>query len=487
MDFEKELSEPSEEMAAETVVAEVQEDVAPAAVPVEAATEDATVPAEAVTEQVFSETAPSPAPQSQYTAHMTHMPEENPTDAIAELRELAGAEAEQWDYMPTPPRRLRKRDHTFLKVFVPMLLAFVLIFGVSARMVFGKGWIHRIVDREAPKKTFTLPIAEYPKLEDRFYQPDGRYTVEGVYEAVSPSIVTIESFTEESAFAAYGQGSGIIMSEDGYIITNAHVIEQANLAIKVRLKDGTEYSAKVVGSDVKSDIAVIKVDAKGLPAAQFGNSDEVSQGEQVVAIGSPAGLESSVTTGIVSGVDRMIRVEATNISMSCIQIDAAINPGNSGGALVNMWGQVIGITSSKLDALEYDNIGFAIEMSAAQPIIEQLMENGAVIGRPRIGISFYEISDARAELEGTPAGLQIAEISEDCDIANTDLKVGDYITDMNGTKVRSADDVYGIILKMSPGDEITANVTRVLETGKIYKFEITFKLMADETFIEAEE
>lgn len=484
MDLEKELSEPSEEMAAEAVVTEGREESAPADAP---AVTDAGLSAETVAVHNVSEATPSPAPQGQYAAPTPHFHDENPEDAIAELRELAGAEAEQWDYMPKPPRKLRKKDHTFLKVFIPMLLAFVLIFGVSARMVFGKGWIHRIIDREAPKKTFTLPIAEYPELEDKFYQPDGRYTVEGVYEAVSPSIVTIESFTEESAFAAYGQGSGIIMSDDGYIITNAHVIEQANLAIKVRLKDGTEYSATVVGSDVKSDIAVIKVDAKNLPAAQFGNSDAISQGEQVVAIGSPAGLESSVTTGIVSGVDRMIRVEATNISMSCIQIDAAINPGNSGGALVNMWGQVIGITSSKLDALEYDNIGFAIEMSAAQPIIEQLMENGAVIGRPRVGISFYEISDARAEIEGTPAGLQIAEISEDCDIANTDLQVGDYITDMNGTKVRSADDVYGIILKMSPGDEITANVTRVLETGKIYKFEITFKLMADDTFIENKE
>ena len=466
MDYERELVDPVEEAAGETVQTDVN-DVSPE-------------PAAAFDE--VNTTAGPVAP-----AHENMQPHdtfnENPADVIAELRELAGAEADQWDYMPKPPRKLRKRDHSFMKVFIPMLIAFAVIFGISARMVFGKGWINRIIKHEAPRKTFTLPIAEYPELEDKYYQPDGRYTVEGVYEAVSPSIVTIEAFTEESAFAAYGQGSGIIMSDDGYIITNAHVIEQANLAIKVRLRDGTEYSAKVIGSDVKSDIAIIKVDAKNLPAAQFGDSDAVSRGEQVVAIGSPAGLESSITTGVVSGVDRMIRVETTNISMSCIQIDAAINPGNSGGALVNMWGQVIGITSSKLDALEYDNIGFAIEMSAAQPIIEQLIENGVVLGRPRIGISFYEISDVSAEFEGTPAGLHIAEISEDCDVANTDLQVGDYITDMNGVKVRSADDVYGIILKMKPGDTVTANVTRVLEDGKIYKFEISFKLMEDDTSI----
>lgn len=406
-------------------------------------------------------------------------------EAIRELEELAGMEAEQWDYMPKPPRRLRsKRDHLFLKVFLLMLVVFVALFAVSTRLVFGKGWISNIINGVKPGQHFTLPIAPIPELEDRFYQPDGRFTVEGVFEAVSPSIVTIESFSKESAFAAYGQGSGIIMSADGYILTNAHVIDGATLAVRVRLKDGSEYNATVIGSDVKSDIAVIKVDAHDLPAVQFGDSDAIVQGEQVVAIGSPAGLEGSITTGIVSGVDRMIRVETTNISMSCIQIDAAINPGNSGGALINMWGQVIGITSSKLDALEYDNIGFAIEMSAAQPIIEQLIENGKVLGRPRIGIAFLEISDARAEFFGTPAGLEIQQISEDCDIANTELQVGDYITEINGVAVRSADDVYAIILDMSPGDELTAKVVRVLPNKtddelRTTEFEITFKLMED--------
>lgn len=406
-------------------------------------------------------------------------------EAIKELEELAAMESEQWDYMPKPPRRLRSsRDHLFLKVFLSLFIVFVLLFAVAGRLVFGKGWIGNMINGAKPGKHFTLPIAPIPELEDRFYQPDGRFTVEGVFEAVSPSIVTIESFAEGSAFAAYGQGSGIIMSTDGYILTNAHVIENATLAVRVRLKDGTEYNAKVIGSDVKSDIAVIKVEAHDLPAVQFGDSDAIIQGEQVVAIGSPAGLEGSITTGIVSGVDRMIRVETTNISMSCIQIDAAINPGNSGGALINMWGQVIGITSSKLDALAYDNIGFAIEMSAARPIIEQLIENGRVLGRPRIGISFFERSDAWGEFYGMPAGLEIQEISPDCDIANTELMVGDYITEMNGIKVRSADDVYAIILDMSPGDEITAKVVRVLPSKDIEElrtkeFEITFKLMED--------
>lgn len=440
-----------------------------------------TAEAEASTE---SSPAPVSAPEDASAAANSSMA------ALEEIRLLAEYEAEQFDYLPKPPRRLHSgRDHTFARVFLSMLVIFVALFAISARTVFGRGWMKAMFTGREQGQHFTLPIADIPQLEEQFYQPDGRFTVEGVYNAVSPSIVTIEAFTQDSAFAAYGQGSGIIMSADGYIITNAHVLEQADLSIKVRTQDGTEYSAKLIGSDPKSDIAVIKVNAKDLPAAQFGDSDKIVQGEQVVAIGSPAGLEGSVTTGIVSGTDRLIRVKSTNISMSCIQIDAAINPGNSGGALINMWGQIIGITSSKLDALEYDNIGFAIEMSAAKPIIEQLIENGRVLDRPKIGISFYEISDVTAAMTGKTAGLEIAEISEDCDIFNTELQIGDYITEMNGIKVRSADDVYGIILKLKPGDTVTAKVVRIIGENEdsmepeLEEFEIEFKLMKDDSFL----
>ncbi len=455
--------------------------------------------------RLFPETpepGPVPEPEAPETGEEQSEPEVTATEseiraavnsAVEEIQELASAEAEQWDYLPKPPKKLRKRGHYFAQVFFSFLIVYVILFAVSARLVFGKGWLRNMISGTEPGAHFTLPVADVPELDGRFYQEDGRFTVEGVYEAVSPSIVTIESYNDDSAFAPYGQGSGIIMTEDGYIITNAHVIEEATLMLKVRTRDGDEFNATVVGSDVKTDIAVIKIDANGLQPAQFGNSDQVLPGEQVVAIGSPAGLESSVTTGIVSGVDRMIKVEATNLSMSCIQIDAAINPGNSGGALLNMWGQVVGITSSKLDALEYDNIGFAIEMSAARPIIEQLIENGRILGRTKIGISFYEISDANAEFYGTPAGLEIADISPDCDIANTELEIGDYITEMNGVPVRSADDVYEIIFALKPGDEITAKVVRVLPVKgnddpaelKTREFEIVFKLMPDDSeFVE---
>ncbi len=409
----------------------------------------------------------------------------DPGEAISEIRELASEEAAKWDYLPKPPGKLIKKDHLFRKIFIPMLIFFVAAFALLSRAVFGKGWLKNMFGDRPSGISFTLPIAEIPKVDEELYQADGRFTVEGVFEAVSPSIVTIEAFAEDTAFGSFEQGSGVIMSPDGYIITNAHVIEHGDLSLRVRLKSGDEYSATVVGSDSRSDIAVIKIGAQDLPAAQFGNSDAVRQGEQVVAIGSPAGLEGSVTTGIVSGIDRMIKVDAANIEMSCIQIDAAINPGNSGGALINMWGQVVGITSSKLDAFEYDNIGFAIEMAAAQPIIEQLMVNGRIVGRPKIGITFYEISEEAADYYGTPAGLEIVEISPDCDIANTELEVGDYIVAINGQKVLSAQDVYAAIDGLGPGDSVTAKVVRVLPSPsesvniRTKEFEITFLLMED--------
>ncbi len=409
---------------------------------------------------------------------------------LEELKLIAAKEAEQWDYMPKAIGKAKTgKSHTFIKIFLPMLTAFVVLFAVICSTVFGSGWFKNLITpKEDNLKEFTLPIAPLPQLEESYYQADGRYTVEGVVNAVGKSIVTLECYMQGQPLAPYSQGSGVIMSADGYIITNAHVIEDATLSILVRTSDGMEYDATVVGSDIKSDLAVIKITSKvELTPAQFGDSDALKPGEQVVAIGSPAGLEGSVTTGIVSGVDRMIKVDANNIEMSCIQIDAAINPGNSGGALLNMWGQVVGITSSKMDSIEFDNIGFAIEISGASEIIESLIEHGRVIGRPKIGISFYEVSDIIAAENGAPAGLYIAEIDPTCDIANTDLKIDDIITEMNGVKVRSADDVFAIILDLQPGDEITAKVLRY-ENGDYIEFEITFKLMEEGgEFVETEE
>ncbi|MCD7846552.1 MAG: trypsin-like peptidase domain-containing protein [Oscillospiraceae bacterium] len=437
------------------------------------------VPVEDNPVETVPEEAPAEATAEEKPAKKKKVREEQSVED--ELRELAYLEAADLDYLPKPITKTRRNGHPFLFSFLFFFILFVVLFFVTAHNVFGSGWITNMINGTGNFQTFTIPTVQHEELEDRYYQDDGRYTVEGVALTCTPSIVTIEAYTGNTIFASYSQGSGIIMTSDGYIITNAHVVEDANLTIIVRLSDGTEYNATIVGSDTRTDLAVLKINASDLTAAQFGDSDQLELGEQVVTLGSPAGLESTVTTGVVSGLNRMISVESDNISMECIQIDAAINPGNSGGALVNMWGQVVGITSSKLEAVEYDNIGFAISINAAIPIIEELIENGAVLGRPKVGISFYAISETMSSVYGLPAGLYIASIDETCDISNTDLQIDDVITEMNGVSVTSAEDVYEIIFDLSPGDEITATVLRMDDDGNWDEFEITFKLEEDTT------
>ena len=331
----------------------------------------------------------------------------------------------------------------------------------------------------AENLSFTLPVADKPKLDDEFYQADGRYTAEGIAKGFSPAVVSIEVYKNSGGYVAAGQGSGVIMSADGYIVTNAHVVNAAESGIKVVLSDNSEYEAKVVGQDPATDIAVIKIQAQGLQAAEAGDSPQVNAGEEVVAIGSPAGYYGTVTKGIVSGVNRRIRLENSSIIMNCIQIDAAINPGNSGGALFNMWGQVIGITSSKLASSDYEGIGFAVSIDEAKPVIEELMEKGYVAGRVKIGVTYYAVSDTTAEIYGIKPGICIVSINSDCDVANTDLAEGDIITEIDGKSTAGEVDIASLFSGKQAGDEVVCKVYRKTDSGDEKEFEIKFKLMAD--------
>ena len=209
------------------------------------------------------------------------------------------------------------------------------------------------------KTTVILGLNGRPGTEE-LTDEDGKFTPAGICEAVSPSVVEIVCFGESSEVPV-SSGSGIILSEDGYIVTNAHVINTGRNP-KVSLSDKTVFDAEIIGYDSKTDIGIIKINPGKsiLKPASFGNSDEVIQGEQVMAIGNPGGLHGSISGGYVSGINRMIRGDQTGHEMNCIQTDAAISPGNSGGALVNMYGQVIGITSSKYVSSSYEGLGFAI-------------------------------------------------------------------------------------------------------------------------------
>lgn len=318
---------------------------------------------------------------------------------------------------------------------------------------------------------------------------NGRYTTEGAAAAVKPSIVEIYTYTNASKTTLDGTGSGVVISNDGYIVTNAHVL-RADGFHTVNTIDGKTYSARIVGRDAKTDIAVIKVNSDDLVPAVLGDSDEMLVGEQVIAIGNPAGLSSTVTDGIVSAVNRKIRSDSTGFQMDCIQTNAAISPGNSGGALVNMYGQVIGITSSKYVSSSYEGLGFAITINEARPIIEDLIKNGFIPGRFRVGISFIETStDARRALVNEElgfdmpedfGGLYITEISEECDISNTVLKPGDFICSIDDVNVRNYDQFNAVVTaSYGPGDRVKAKCAHLEEDGSIEYYYIEFMLMED--------
>ncbi|MBE6884005.1 MAG: trypsin-like serine protease [Ruminococcaceae bacterium] len=307
------------------------------------------------------------------------------------------------------------------------------------------------------------------------------WTVE-VAEKVSPAVVGIEiyleDFTQEEGVSPVGSGTGIIMSEDGYIITNAHVVAGA-YAIKVTLSDGSEYPAATVGSDTITDLAVIRIEAKGLPAAEFGNSDQMKVGEFVIAIGNPGGLslQGSVTYGMVSAVNREIRTD--NSTLVCIQTDAAINPGNSGGALVNQYGQVVGINSAKIAVEGFEGIGFAIASNHAQPIIDELIRYGRVTGRIQLGITAQLITPANAMYNGVEPGMYIVDITNQSMI-DSGVKVGDIITHINGKEVTSFNGVSEQLAVFKAGDKVTLTVYRpATKTSAASTFEAEISLVQD--------
>ncbi len=290
-------------------------------------------------------------------------------------------------------------------------------------------------------------------------------TTVDVAAKVGPSVVGITTkYTYRSFFGqAYeqsGSGSGIIISDDGYVATNFHVIENAN-SVSVTLNTGEEYPAKVVGYDAKTDLALLKISASGLSEATLGRSDTLQVGELAIAIGNPLGQElaGTVTVGVISAVNRSITMDDGSI-MTLIQTDAAINPGNSGGALVNAYGEIIGINSMKFSGNNVEGIGFAIPMDIAKPILTELMTNGYVTGRPLIGISLREITPEIAAINDIPAGVQVAYVSEGGAAEKAGIKQGDIIVSVDGKLVETTKDVSDIRDKHKAGDSLRFMINR---------------------------
>lgn len=389
-------------------------------------------------------------------------------------------------------KKVRVRSFPKMLIWILLLSAIVLsMFAYIAVIQRGKGSFSNLFHWKSKSGVnFTMPIADTPVLDEKYMNEDGTYSAAGLAKAVLPSVVQINVYTQ-NVFTPTNQGSGIIMSEDGYIITNAHVVSGAKYGMTVILYDEREFSGTLVAMDEPTDIAIVKIGAEGLSPAQFADSDTCELGDEVVAVGSPAGYSNSVTKGIISGLNRMIRAEYSATPMQCIQIDAAINPGNSGGPLFNMWGQVIGITSSKLIASTYENIGFAITTNSAKPVIEALMSDGFVPDKGRVGIYYYAISEESAEKYGIVPGISVQKIDPECNVAKTDLQAGDIITEMNGKKTTTIEDVTELMKEMKAGDEMTFKVYRPVldEDGNYVKgegeyFEVTFELNSEKTAIQ---
>lgn len=308
-----------------------------------------------------------------------------------------------------------------------------------------------------------ISLHDIPKEET--VSTDGKLSATEVYKMASPSVVGVVQYQYSYSFEATGSGSGIVLSDDGYIVTNAHVIEGAEM-VKVVLYNEEEYEATIVGADNQTDIAVLKIEAENLVEAEFGDSAQVEIGEVVYALGNPGGLslQSSFTDGIVSGLNRVITTDDSIYSMTVLQTSAAINPGNSGGALINEYGQVIGITSSKIISTDYEGIGFAIPTELAKPIIEEIITNGYVSGRARLGITGTTIDSVTARYYDVPEGVQIITIEEDGCLYGTDAKVGDIIIGYNDEEVTSMEDLQGYLSESSPGDEVELTIYRYSAT-----------------------
>jgi serine protease Do len=361
------------------------------------------------------------------------------------------------------------KKHRFKKL-APYLLCAFLASAITAGAVGAGGYYYIKPLIKTQQVAYTVPSASTSGGASTVMFTNGKkvLSVSEIAKQVGPSCVGIINkaklqpqryydpfsgryyyYQSSEELVEQGSGSGIIISEDGYIVTNQHVIADAS-EITVILNTGSEYVATLVGADAKSDLAVLKINASGLTAAVLGDSSQVEVGELAVAIGNPLGQElaGTVTAGVISAVNRKMTVE--NRSYNLLQTDAAINPGNSGGALVNQYGEVIGINSIKMSNTGVEGIGFAIAISEAKPIIDDLMNEGYVSGRSLIGVTITESKN----------GLTVYLVSEGSGAEKAGIKQGDLIVKADGQVVTTGDALNKVRDEKKPGDYITLTVIR---------------------------
>ena len=288
-------------------------------------------------------------------------------------------------------------------------------------------------------------------------------SLQELYQNCSPSIVAISGYVDGKT--GYSWGTGVVLSQDGLILTNTHVIEDCDRAT-VTLYDDSVYEAKLVGADAISDVAVLKIEATGLPAASFGDSGSLMVGDRVAAIGNPLGetFRMTLTDGIISAIERGINYNGH--SMTLLQTNTALNEGNSGGPLFNMYGQVVGVTNMKMMSSysSIEGIGFAIPSSTVKSVVNALVAEGEVRGRPSVGITIGGIPDNASEHYNIPGGVYVSDVTRGSDAEAKGIQVGDIITAVNGQPVSTVDEVGAIKNQLNVGDSMTFTIWREGET-----------------------
>lgn len=313
-------------------------------------------------------------------------------------------------------------------------------------------------------------------------QSDETRIANEVYSKVSESIVCITSYKagKDYTLDAVGEGSGIILTEDGYIATNSHVVDDSKkTGVMVTLWNDEQYLGTIIGVDAKTDLAVIKIDAKGLNPAEFADSDTLQVGQQAFAIGNPGGsaFSNSMTKGAISALNRIL----SSGYVRYIQTDAAINPGNSGGALINEHAQVIGINTAKLAAVDFEGMGFAIPSNTVMEIINKLIRYGYVNDRGTLGIEVRTCTLYMSKANHVPQGMMITKFNSDSPLLQTDAKKDDIITAINDAPITSSAEMVDEIKKFKPDDEVTLSLYRPAKTKSetAYRFTVKVKLIPD--------
>ncbi|MDY5338225.1 MAG: trypsin-like peptidase domain-containing protein [Intestinimonas sp.] len=405
-----------------------------------------------------------------------HTPQDDPAGTTAVLPAAEPEPTAPPEAPAAPPRRKKDRSErgaaTLLAVLSLLLGGTAVLLALRAQPVALEALLPGTVQGQPGVGHPSVELMPAPELRRA---PTGDGTVltlaerpaeaamsfQDIYKKVSPSVVFIRAATGQGI----SQGTGVVMSADGYIITNAHVIE-GSFRADVVLEDGGQYEALLVGSDAATDLAVLKIDAQGLTPAEFGDSDQMEVGDVVVAIGNPMGeeLRGTMTDGILSAINRDMEVEGRQ--MTLLQTTAALNTGNSGGALINDMGQVIGITNMKLMAYNstVEGLGFAIPSRTAKTVVDDLIGYGVVKGRPMLGITVRPLTAEERTGRSLDHGLWVEQVEEKSDAWTQGIRTGDVLLSANGVELSVNDDLLELKNALSVGETIQFCLWREGET-----------------------